>query len=138
MTTLAIYYITDWIISSTLSCLLLGCSDSPTDIENTTNLITRVWKGESFSAVTIEDTLFLARDLITQLEFKKDGNYHVSRASNSTMTGRNGTWSLDGNGQRVKMFLGATHVEELPIILLSNTRLVLGDTTTHGYSLVPF
>jgi hypothetical protein len=119
-----------------LSCLFLGCSESPTDLENTRDLITRAWRGETFFTITVDDSSFVARDLVLRLEFMADGNYYLSRASNSS-GGRVGRWNLEDNGRQVKFSIDTTYAEVFPIVVLTTTRLVLGDTTSRGYSLVP-
>jgi hypothetical protein len=120
-----------------LGSLFLGCSESPTDTQKTRDLIARAWKGETFFPVTVHDSLFVARDLVLRLEFMAEGSYYLTRASNSMGT-RTGKWTLEDNGTQLRFFLDSTQTEVLPIVVLTTTRLVLGDTASRGYSLVPF
>jgi hypothetical protein len=119
-----------------LSCFYLRCSDSPSAVQNQSSSIIGVWTGETFTAKIIADTIFIARDFVARLEFKDDSSYYLLLLSSSS-GGQTGKWSLKDNGKKVKLSLDTTYTEELPIVLLTATKLVLGDTTSHGYSLVP-
>ena len=117
-------------------CLSFECSEPRSDFETTKDLIARAWRGETFFTVSVDDTSFVARDLVQRFEFLSDGTYYLSRASNSS-GGRTGTWSLGDNGRQVELSLGGADVEIFPIVVLTRAQLILGDTTSRGYSLFP-
>ena len=118
-----------------LCCLFLGCSDSPTDIQDKTDLIIREWKGEEFFLIVVNDSTFTGKDFVETFEFKNDGSYFLYKYSMSSM-GIIGQWVLEDDGDRIKFSQDDANFDVFSIVELSPKSFVFGDTTLHGYKLV--
>ncbi len=118
---------------------IFGCSrtTSPTDLENKKDLITRAWKGENIFMIAVGDSFRKAGDLVLRFEFKNDGSYFLSQASFSHI-GETERWQLEDNGSSIRLTQDTIRNEVFLIVELNSSRFILGDTTSRGYSLVPF
>ena len=109
---------------------------SPTDLEVKTRMLVRTWTGEEFFTITRTDSAFLRKDYVATFDFRNDGSYFLFKYSMSG-PGKVGQWKLEDNGNRISLAEGESYSEVFPILELNTGSLVLGDTTSRGYSLVP-
>ena len=109
---------------------------SPTDLEIKTRMLVRTWMGEEFFTITRTDSAFLRKDYVATFDFRNDGSYFLFEYSMSG-PGKVGQWRLEDNGNRISLTEGESYSEVFPIHKLNASSLVLGDTTSRGYSLVP-
>jgi hypothetical protein len=118
--------------------LTSGCSDqnSPSDVQNKANMITRSWAGDKFFTVSSGSTLRVAKDLVLLMEFKSDGSFQLVYAIDSG-PGRGGNWKLEGDGNVIRLTSDTLHSGIFTIVELSSSRFVFGDTSSNGYSLFP-
>ncbi len=124
-------------LTSVIFCLfLIGCSDSSTDSQNKTDLITRSWRGEEFFLIPRNDSTFRGKDLVETLEFRKDGSYFLYQYTMSSM-GEVGQWKLEENDNQLRLTRKGTVSEVFSITQLNSTSFVLGDTNSRGYKLFP-
>ena len=121
--------------------LLIGCneSNSPTELEAKSDLVARSWKGDNFEIFTYHDTSRVVKDIVIEFTFNKDGSCILSQATYS-VSSISGQWSINSDGKSVVITLNRPNgkiTDTLPIVELSSSHFTFGDTTYHGYSLVP-
>jgi hypothetical protein len=109
---------------------------SPTDLEVKKQLLTRSWTGEEFFLITTTDSTFRGKDFVATFDFRSDGSYFLYKYAMSSL-GRTGEWALDEGGTRISLNEGQSYSEVFPIRELTSTSLVLGDTGSRGYKLIP-
>jgi len=120
---------------------LIGCKkdSSPTDVENKTNLITHSWKGYNYEIFTYQQSSRVVKDSVLSFEFKSDGSCTLSQITFSVMY-LAGQWNFENGANNIHLTLNkqpSPTSEVLPIIELTTNRLMIGDTASHGYYLVP-
>jgi hypothetical protein len=120
---------------------LVGCKQdsSPTDVEKKTNLITHSWKGYNYEVVTYQQSSRIVKDSVLSFEFKSDGSCTLSQITFSVMY-LVGQWNFENGANNIRLTLNkqpSPTSEVLPIIELTANQLIIGDTTSHGYYLVP-
>ena len=109
---------------------------SPADIQSKITLIARSWTGDRFDSYSSGDTLRVAKTWIVRMDFTADGSFHLVYAIDSG-PGRWGQWRLGDNGNIVRLTADSLHTGDFPVVELSPSRFVFGDTTCYGYSLIP-
>ena len=129
------------IFSIICAVLLFGCSESnsPTELETINNLATRSWKGDNFEIFTYQDTSRVVKDIVLEFTFNKDGSCNLSQATYS-VSSISGQWHINSDGKSIVITLNRPTgkvTETLPIVELRSSHFTFGDTTSHGYSLVP-
>jgi hypothetical protein len=119
-------------------CLVSGCSDqnSPLDVQNKANMITRSWSGDKFFTFLSVDTLRIAKEWVVLMDFKTDDRFQLIYAIDSG-PGRWGNWYLEEDGKMIRLSSDSLHSGVFSIVELSSSRFVFGDTNSYGYSLVP-
>jgi hypothetical protein len=115
--------------------LFLACSEPTTSLQGKTEFITRVWNGEEFFLITLDDSTFRGKDFVETFEFKNDGTYFLYKYSMSSM-GRIGQWKFEDDGNRIKLTPDGANSEDFPILELNTESFIFGDTTLHGYKLI--
>jgi hypothetical protein len=129
-------------VSRLFPLLLLGlvcasCTEtSLTDLEVKKQILTRSWTGEEFFLITASDSTFRGKDYVATFDFRNDGSYFFYRYSMSSL-GRIGQWRLEDNGNRLSLSEDQGYSEVFAVRELTSTSLVLGDTNSRGYKLVP-
>jgi hypothetical protein len=120
-------------------CFLVGCTDETSvgNLDDKVNLLARAWYGEEFSTITLSDTSFRAKDMVAELSFASDGSYHFYKYTMSASTGQNGRWAFASGGDSLKLTRDTTYAETFSIRSLTLSNLVLGDTNSRGFALVP-
>ncbi len=109
---------------------------SPTAVETPEHLRIRTWSGVEFFLIAMSDTTIHGRDFVETFEFRSDGSYFYYKPSMSSL-GRIGQWELNDHADTLTLSAGDTYAEAFAIRSLTATALVLGDTLTRGYSLIP-
>jgi len=119
-------------------CFVSGCSsqNSPTDVQNKANIITRSWSGDKFFTYLSGGTLRVAKEWIVLMDFKTDGGFQLIYAIDSG-PGRWGNWNLEKDGNVIRLTSDSLHTGVFSVVELSSSRFVFGDTSSSGYSLVP-
>jgi len=120
-------------------CFVPGCADDTPvgDSDNKVNLLTRSWYGEEFFTITLADTSFKAKDRVSELSFARDGSYHFYKNTMSSSTGQNGHWAFASGEDSLKLTRDTIYAETFFLTSLTSSALVLGDTNTRGFALVP-
>jgi hypothetical protein len=118
--------------------LASGCFDenSSTELQIKTIMLARSWTGEEFFVITVGDSSFRGKDFVERLSFTSDGGYFLYKYSMSG-PGRTGQWSFEDTGNSLRLTQDGVYSEVFPIRELSSTVLVLGDTNSRGYALMP-
>jgi len=117
---------------------IYGCTsqNSPSNIQSKANMIVGSWSGDKFFTYWSGDTLRVAKNWITQMNFKADGSFHLIYATDSGL-GRGGNWNLENDGNVIRLTSDSLHTGIFAIVELSSSRFVFGYTSSNGYSLVP-
>jgi hypothetical protein len=128
-------------ISIICASILFGCKEtsSPTEIETKKSLVARSWQGDNYEIFTYHDSSRVVKDPVLEYAFNKDGSCALSQATYS-VSSISGQWNINGDGKSIVITLNRPTgkvTETLPIVDVSSTRFIFGDTTSHGYSLVP-
>lgn len=128
-------------LSRLVPILLLGlvcasCTQtSITDLEVKKQMLTRSWMGEEFFLIAARDSTLRAKDYIAIFDFRSDGSYLFYKYTMSSLD--SGQWRLEDDGNRLSLSEGQGYSEVFPVRQLTSTSLVLGDTNSRGYKLVP-
>ena len=119
-------------------CFAPGCVDdsSQADTQTKVNMLTRSWHGEEFFIHTVGDSSFRRKDEVQEFSFASDGSYFLYKYTMSSM-GKTGHWTLKNNGDSLRLTDDATYSEVFFLRELSPSTMVLGDTNTRGYALIP-
>jgi hypothetical protein len=108
---------------------------SEKDSDSKADMLTRSWHGEEFFTISRADTSFRIKDMVHELSFSKDGSYFFYKYTMSSM-GRTGHWTLIAIEDSLRL-TDATMSEVFFIRQLSVSALILGDTNSRGFALVP-
>ena len=127
-------------LTGALLISLPACSDdpSPTGPVTRAKLLARYWSGDEFFMLNVESKQFRAKDLVQELTFASDGSYYFYKPSMSTIVGRSGVWILENFGASLRLVDQTGHSESFVIQELTSDALILGDTTSRGFALVPY
>ena len=115
--------------------LFLTCSESTNSLQGKTEFITRLWNGEEFFLITLDDSTLRGKDFVETFKFKNDGTYFLYKYSMSSM-GRIGHWKFEDDGNQIKLTPDGANSEVFPILELNTESFIFGDTTLHWYKLV--
>ncbi len=121
-----------------ISCIVsVQCSrDTSNDVALRSRMLTRSWTGDEFLPHSVIDSSTHNKDFVATFEFKDDGSYFLYKFDMSGF-GKTGVWKLENDGTAISLTDDDNHAESFSIRELTSNSLVLGDTGTHGYRLVP-